>query len=60
MSEKNAQLRLIHKKRKLNWWIVRPNQIWSTDITNVRLAHGFVFQVAIIECIAVNRQIISI
>jgi putative transposase len=29
--------------------IVRPNQVWSTDITYVRLAHGFVYLVAIID-----------
>jgi len=27
--------------------IVRPNQVWSTDITYVRLAHGFMYLVAI-------------
>ncbi len=26
--------------------IVRPNQVWSTDITYVRLPRGFVYQVA--------------
>ena len=26
-----------------------PNQVWSTDITYIRLAHGFVYQVAIID-----------
>lgn len=29
--------------------IDRPNQVWSTDITYVRLAHGFVYLVAIID-----------
>jgi transposase InsO family protein len=29
--------------------IVRPNQVWSTDITYIRLAHGFVYRVAIID-----------
>ena len=29
--------------------IVRPNQVWSTDITYVRLAHGFVYLMAIID-----------
>ena len=29
--------------------IVRPNQVWSTDITYVRLAHGFAYLVAIID-----------
>lgn len=29
--------------------IVRPNQVWSTDITYIRLAHGFVYLVAIID-----------
>ena len=27
----------------------RPNQVWSTDITYIRLAHGFVYLVAIID-----------
>ena len=29
--------------------VVRPNQVWSTDITYVRLAHGFAYLVAIID-----------
>jgi putative transposase len=28
---------------------VRPNQVWSSDITYIRLAHGFVYLVAIID-----------
>ncbi len=29
--------------------VVRPNQVWSTDITYVRLAHGFAYLAAIID-----------
>lgn len=29
--------------------IERPNQVWSTDITYIRLAHGFAYLVAIID-----------
>lgn len=29
--------------------ITRPNQVWGTDITYVRLEHGFVYLVAIID-----------
>ena len=29
--------------------MVRPNQVWSTAITYIRLAHGFVYLVAIID-----------
>ena len=29
--------------------IVRSNQVWSTDITYIRMAHGFVYLVAIID-----------
>jgi putative transposase len=29
--------------------IRRPNQVWSTDITYIRLRHGFVFLVAIMD-----------
>jgi len=29
--------------------IVRPNQVWSSDITSVRLAHGFAYRVAMID-----------
>jgi putative transposase len=29
--------------------VVRPNQVWSTDITYIRLAHGFAYLVAVID-----------
>ena len=29
--------------------ITPPNQVWSTDITDIRLAHGFAYLVAIID-----------
>ena len=29
--------------------VTRPNQVWSTDITDVRLAHGFADLVAIVD-----------
>jgi putative transposase len=29
--------------------VIRPNQVWSTDITYIRLLHGFVCLVAIID-----------
>jgi putative transposase len=29
--------------------IINPNQVWSTDITYIRLKHGFVYLVAIID-----------
>ena len=29
--------------------VTRPNQVWSTDITSVRLAHGFAYLVAIMD-----------
>ena len=29
--------------------IIRPNQVWSADITYIRLLHGFVYLVAIID-----------
>jgi putative transposase len=29
--------------------VVRPNHVWSTDITYIRLAQGFVYLVAIID-----------
>ena len=37
--------------------IVRPNQVWSTDITYIRLAHGFVYLVAIIDWY--SRRVLS-
>jgi putative transposase len=41
-----------HKKFPylLRWLSVnRPNHVWSTDITYIRLVHGFVYLVAIID-----------
>jgi putative transposase len=29
--------------------IVRPNQVWGTDITYIRLAHGFCYLVALLD-----------
>ena len=29
--------------------IVRPNQVWSTDITYIRLARGFAYLTAVID-----------
>jgi putative transposase len=29
--------------------VVRPNQVWSSDITYIRLAHGFAYLVAVID-----------
>jgi putative transposase len=29
--------------------VVRPNQVWSTDTTYLRLAHGFAYLVAVID-----------
>jgi putative transposase len=29
--------------------VIRPNQVWSTDITYIRLARGFVYLVAVID-----------
>ena len=37
--------------------IIRPNQVWSTDITYLRLAHGFVYLVAIIDWY--SRRVLS-
>jgi putative transposase len=35
----------------------RPNQVWSTDITYIRLAHGFAYLVAIIDWY--SRRVLS-
>jgi putative transposase len=32
-----------------NLTIIRPNQVWGTDITYIRLAHGFCYLTAIID-----------
>ena len=37
--------------------IIRPNQVWSTDITYVRLARGFVYLVAIMDWY--SRKVLS-
>jgi putative transposase len=37
--------------------VVRPNQVWSTDITYIRLAHGFAYLVAIIDWY--SRKVLS-
>jgi len=29
--------------------VIRPNHVWSTDITYIRLAHGFVYLMAVID-----------
>jgi putative transposase len=41
------------RHRKIN----RPNQVWSTDITYIRLEHGFVYLVAIMDWY--SRRILS-
>ena len=37
--------------------IIRPNQVWSTDVTSIRLPHGFVYLVAIIDWY--SRKVLS-
>jgi putative transposase len=37
--------------------VVRPNQVWSTDITYIRLSHGFAYLVAIIDWY--SRRVLS-
>lgn len=37
--------------------VVRPDQVWSTDITYIRLAHGFAYLVAIIDWY--SRRVLS-
>ena len=37
--------------------VVRPNQVWSTDITYIRLGRGFVYLVAIIDWY--SRRVLS-
>jgi putative transposase len=37
--------------------VIRPNQVWSTDITYIRLARGFVYMVAIIDWY--SRRVLS-
>jgi putative transposase len=37
--------------------VIRPNQVWSTDITYIRLTHGFAYLVAIIDWY--SRKVLS-
>ena len=37
--------------------VMRPNQVWSTDITYIRLARGFVYLVAVIDWY--SRKVLS-
>jgi len=37
--------------------VIRPNQVWSTDIMHVRLARGFVYPVAVIDWY--SRKVLS-
>ncbi len=37
--------------------VVRPNQVWSTDITYLRLEHGCVYRVAVID--GYSRRVLS-
>ena len=37
--------------------VVRPNQVWSTDISYIRLARGFVYLVAVIDWF--SRRVLS-
>jgi len=37
--------------------VVRPNQVWSADITYIRLAHGFAYLVAVIDWY--SRKVLS-
>jgi len=37
--------------------VIRPNQVWSTDITYIRLAHGFAYLVAVID--GYSRRVLS-
>lgn len=37
--------------------VVRPNQVWSTDITYIRLAHGFAYLVVVMDWY--SRRVLS-
>ena len=37
--------------------VVRPDPVWSTDITYIRLAHGFAYRVAVID--GYSRRVLS-
>lgn len=52
-----------HPQHKIYPYLLRgldinsPNQVWSTDITYIRLAHGFVYLVAVIDWY--SRKVLS-
>ena len=52
-----------HREHKIYPYLLRgvsvvgPNQVWSTDITYIRLAHGFAYLVAIIDWY--SRRVLS-
>ena len=48
LSQTNPEHR-IYPYRLRDVPIVRPNQVWSTDITYIRLRHGFVYLTAVID-----------
>jgi putative transposase len=55
-----SQAALLHKKFPYllkNLTITKPNQVWGTDITYIRLASGFIYLVAIIDWY--SRYVIS-
>ena len=47
----------IYPYRLASLEITRVHQVWSTDITYVRLNHGFVYLVAVIDLY--SRQVLS-
>ena len=47
----------IHPYRLRGVPVVKPNQVWSTDITYIRLAHGFAYLVAVIDWY--SRKVLS-
>ena len=55
--------RLLHPQHKVYPYLLRgvvvarPNQVWSKDITYIRLARGFVYLVAVIDWY--SRKVLS-
>ena len=40
--------------------VIRPNQVWSTDITYIRLARGFVYLVAVIGLVLAQSTVMAV